>query len=77
MVVNFPDIPYYSSSCNQYTLTTQVVIYETTNVVEIYLEDRTDACSTWNDGNAVIGLQNQDGTDGITPPERNTGNWAR
>ena len=76
MVVNFPDIPYYSSSCNQYTLTTQVVIYETTNVVEIYLEDRTNACSTWNDGNAVIGLQNQDGTDGITPPERNTGNWA-
>ena len=76
MVVNFPDIPYYSSSCNQYTFTTQIVIYETTNVIEIYLEDRTDACPTWNNGNAVIGLQNQNGTDGITPPDRNTGNWS-
>ncbi len=76
MVVNFPNIPYYSSICNQYTLTTQIVIYETTNVIEIYLEDRTDACPTWNNGNAVIGLQNQNGTNGITPPERNTGNWS-
>jgi gliding motility-associated-like protein len=75
-VVNFPDIPYYSPSCNQYTFTTQIVIYETTNVIEIYLEDRTDACPTWNNGNAVIGLQNQNGTNGITPPERNTGNWS-
>lgn len=76
MVVNFPGIPYFSSSCNQYKLTSQVVIYETTNVVEVYVEDRTDACPTWNDGNAVIGIQNQDGTQGFTPPERNTGNWS-
>ena len=76
MVVNFPNIPYFSSICNQYTLTTQIVIYETTNIIEIYLEDRTDACPTWNNGNAVIGLQNQNGTNGITPPERNTGNWS-
>ena len=76
MVVNFPDIPYFSISCNQYTFTTQIVMYETTNVIEIYLEDRTDACPTWNNGNAVIGLQNQNGTNGITPPERNTGNWS-
>ncbi len=76
MVVNFPGIPYYSSSCNQYKLTSQVVIYETTNVVEVYVEDRTDACPSWNDGNAVLGIQNQDGTQGYTPPGRNTGNWS-
>ena len=39
MVVNFPDIPYFSTSCNQYTFTTQIVMYETTNVIEIYLEE--------------------------------------
>ena len=55
-------------------MTTQIVIYETTNVVEIYLENRSDACSNWNSGNAVIGLQNQNGTDGISAPNRNTGN---
>ena len=74
MVVNFPDIPYFS--CNSLSMTTQIVIYETTNVVEVYLEDRSDQCPNWNSGNAVIGVQNQTGTDGFTPPGRNTGNWA-
>ena len=74
MVVNFPDVPYFS--CNQLDMTTQIVIYETTNVIEIYLENRSDQCSNWNDGNAVIGLQNQNGTEGIVAPGRNTGNWS-
>ena len=74
MVVNFPVIPYFS--CEDLNMTTQIVIYETTNVVEIYLENRSDACSNWNSGNAVIGLQNQNGTEGISAPNRNTGNWS-
>ncbi|MDC8000980.1 gliding motility-associated C-terminal domain-containing protein [Aequorivita todarodis] len=73
MVVNFPGIPYFD--CNNLSLTSQIVIYETTNVVEVYVEDRPDGC-TWNDGNAVLGIQNQNGTVGYTAPGRNTGNWA-
>lgn len=73
MVVNFPDIPYFS--CNNQKLTSQVVIYETTNVVEVYVENRPNGCS-WNDGNAVLGIQNQNGTLGYTAPARNTGDWA-
>ncbi len=73
MVVNFPNIPYFS--CNNLTLTSQIVIYETTNVVEIYVEDRPNGCS-WNDGNAVLGIQNQNGTVGYTAPGRNTGDWS-
>lgn len=73
MVVNFPGVPYYS--CNDLELTSQVVIYETTNVVEVYVQERSDQCS-WNDGNAVIGIQNEGGSQGYTPPERNTGNWS-
>ena len=74
MVVNFPVIPYFS--CEDLNMTTQIVIYETTNVVEIYLENRSDACSNWNSGNAVNGLQNQNGTEGVSAPNRNTGNWS-
>ena len=73
MVVNFPGIPYYG--CNELTLTSQVVIYETTNVVEVYVKDRPNNCY-WNDGNAVIGIQNLNGTQGYTPEGRNTGDWA-
>lgn len=76
MVVNYNDIPYYSANCNQYTMTTQIVMYETTNVVEIYLTDRTNQCTTWNNGNAVLGIQNQGGTQATVAPGRNTGNWV-
>jgi gliding motility-associated-like protein len=74
MVINFPDVPYFS--CNNLIMTSQIVMYETTNVIEVYIEERSDQCSTWNDGLAIIGIQNQDGTVGFTPPGRNTGNWA-
>jgi gliding motility-associated-like protein len=74
MVINFPNVPYFS--CTDLSMTTQIVIYETTNVVEVYLESRSDQCPTWNSGNAVLGLQNQDGTQGIVAPGRQTGNWA-
>lgn len=75
MVVNFPGIPYFGSACSGLDLTSQVVIYETTNVIEVYVENRPAGCS-WNDGNAVLGIQNQDGTLGYTPPGRNTGDWS-
>jgi gliding motility-associated-like protein len=74
MVVNFPEIPYFS--CNSLTMTTQIVMYETTNVVEVYLENRSDQCPNWNDGNAALGIQNQDASVGFVAPGRNTGNWA-
>ena len=75
MVVSFPGITYFGSSCSGMKLTSQVVLYETTNVVEVYIQDRPGGC-TWNDGNAVIGIQNQDGTIGESAPGRNTGNWS-
>jgi gliding motility-associated-like protein len=74
MVINFPDVPYFS--CNNLIMTSQIVMYETTNVIEVYIEERSDQCPTWNDGLAIIGIQNQDGSVGFTPPGRNTGNWA-
>lgn len=72
MVINFPTIPYYG--CNSMSLTSQVVLYETTNVVEIYVENRPSGCY-WQDGVAVLGIQNQTGTQGYTPPGRNTSDW--
>lgn len=68
LVVNFPDIPYFGSACVGMRMTSQIVIYETTNVIEVYIEDRPSGCS-WNSGNAVIGIQNIGGSQGITPPE--------
>lgn len=72
-VINFADVAHYD--CNDIETTQQIVLYETTNVIEVYIKDK-PTCTSWNDGNAVIGIQNEDGTIGYTPPGRNTGDWS-
>ncbi|MBC8265666.1 MAG: gliding motility-associated C-terminal domain-containing protein [Flavobacteriales bacterium] len=72
-VVNYNNVPHYS--CNSITTTQQIVLYETTNVIEVYINDK-PTCNGWNSGNAVIGIQNIAGTIGYTPPGRNTGSWT-
>lgn len=70
-VVNFYENPQFS--CNDLISTSQVVIYETTNIIEVYIRDK-PACLTWNDGLAVIGVINQAGDVGVAAPDRDTNN---
>ena len=75
LVVSFSDVPLYSSSC--YALggqTYQIVMYEITNIIEVYVYKR-DSCSSFNSGKGVIGLINEDHTAGTFPPGRNIGTW--
>jgi len=72
-VVNYNNVPHFS--CNSIITTQQIVLYETTNVIEVYIDDK-PTCNGWNSGNAVIGIQNIAGTIGYTPPNRNTGSWT-
>lgn len=72
-VVTFYELAHFS--CNNLRSTHMMVLYETTNVIDVYVEKK-QTCFNWNDGNAVIGIQNQNGTQGIAAPGRNTGNWT-
>ncbi len=72
-VVNFDDVCHFS--CTNIRSTTQVVMYETTNAIEVYVQDK-PTCFGWNSGNALIGLQNAAGTQGVVAPGRQTGPWS-
>ena len=72
-VVNFSNVAHFS--CTNLLTTQQIVIYETTNAIEVYIENK-PTCTTWNSGNALIGIQNIGATQGICPPNRNTGPWS-
>lgn len=74
-VVNYYNIAQYSCNLTVPLQTSQIVLYETSNVIEVYVENRV-ACTTWNGGRAVIGLQNATGTIAHFPPGRNTGQWT-
>ena len=73
-VLSFNNIKLFS--CTEIrTFSSMIVLYEGTNIIDIYIRDA-PTCTSWNDGNGLIGLQNSDGTAGITPPGRNTGPWT-
>lgn len=72
-VISFNDVCHYQ--CTNIRSSSQIVIYETTNVVEVYIGDK-PVCNSWNAGNAVIGIQNASGTRGIVANNRQTTSWT-
>ena len=73
-VVNFNQVWHFGLDCNQYTSTSQIILYESSNTIDINIFDK-PVCTDWNDGLAVVGIQNIDDTIAFTSPDRNTGVW--
>ncbi|MDI1256496.1 MAG: T9SS type A sorting domain-containing protein [Flavobacterium sp.] len=74
-VANFNELPVYQCNGDVGLQTTQIILMETSNIIEIYVKNRT-ACNSWQNGVGVLGLQNQSGTMATVPEGRNTGNWS-
>jgi gliding motility-associated-like protein len=55
--------------------TSQIVLYETTNVIEIYIQTK-DVLHAWNGGKAVEGIENNSATVAYTVPGRNATEWT-
>lgn len=53
----------------------QIVLHETTNVIEVFIDKKPLPCPTRKFANALIGVINNDGTAGVSPATRNTGVW--
>jgi gliding motility-associated-like protein len=53
----------------------QIVLHETTNIIDVFVDKKLTPCPTRKFENALIGVINNDGTQGISPASRNTGVW--
>lgn len=72
-VVTFNNVCHFS--CTTLKTKQHIVLYETSNIIDVIIENK-PTCTTWNSGNALIGLQNAAGTIAYVPPGRNTGPWS-
>jgi len=72
-VVSYDNVAHYS--CTTMHTTQRIVLYETSNVIDVQI-DQKDTCTGWNNGNALIGIQNIAGDYAVVPPGRNTGPWG-
>jgi len=68
LAVSFFEVPMFS--CTTLEATHMAVMYETTNVIDIYIRD-SPTCA-FNSYSAVVGIQNDAGTTAFVPPGRNT-----
>ncbi len=72
LVVSWVNVPSYScGGANN----VQIIIYESTNVVETHLTNKNN-CPGWNSGAGVHGLHNLAGTVAFTVPGRNASAWT-
>jgi hypothetical protein len=66
LVASWNDIPMYSAACNSIYYTGMIVLYENSNVIDVYVKEK-NICATWNGGNAIVGIQNAAGTAAVFP----------
>src|SRR5690606_3331304 len=75
-VVSFANMPTYNLAADYCTLvqennqTSQIVLYETTNVIEVNVEN-SNGCPLDARGRGIIGINNPTGTEAYTAPGRN------
>ncbi|TGD56897.1 GEVED domain-containing protein [Flavobacterium humi] len=68
LVASWKDVPMFSDNSLLYT--GMMVLYENTNVIEVYIKEK-KVDGTWNGGNAIVGVQNATGTQAVVAPNRN------
>ncbi|CAN5901852.1 hypothetical protein BH11BAC7_BH11BAC7_23600 [soil metagenome] len=75
-VVNWNDVAMFGNGCGALTSSSQVVLHESTNLIEIFIREKS-VCAAWNNGAAIEGLQNASGTFATIYPGRNFPvNWS-
>lgn len=72
-IINFDNLKQYGP--DRIYSSSQIVLYETFNIIDIYVGNKSKNPNTTKDKNALIGLINSNGYIGISPPGRNRGDW--
>ncbi|MFN8243766.1 MAG: gliding motility-associated C-terminal domain-containing protein [Ferruginibacter sp.] len=72
-ILSFYHVPLYSSNaltCGQLNLNThQIILYESTGIIEVMIQNK-QICSVWNNGKAMVGIQDMTQLNGMTVPTR-------
>lgn len=74
-IASYNDVPYFGSSCTAPRATHQMVLYENTGVIEVYIQDK-PYCTEWNDGLGILGVQDQSRTKAVAAPGKNATIWG-
>ena len=69
-ILNYFKIPLFSGTCNNLINNThQIILYESTGIIDVNIFDK-QICTSWNQGRAMVGLQNYDRNSAVMAPGR-------
>jgi gliding motility-associated-like protein len=71
-ILSFYKVPLFNCSA-QIENTHQIVLYEGLGIVEVFINSK-EICTTWNQGRAMVGMQDYNRTSGIMAPGRAASN---
>lgn len=69
LVASWNNVPLFGDNSQFYT--GMMVLYENSNIIEVYIKDKPIDPGSWNDNNAIVGIQNASGTMAAVAPGRN------
>ena len=72
LVVSWINVPFFS--CTSVTGTFHIVLYESTNVIEVHIQNK-QFCA-WANGTATQGIQNANATQAVAVAGRNSSQWT-
>ena len=64
------------AGCATVNSTSQIVLHEGTNIIDVFVENKPSPCSTAKFPNTLIGILDETGNSGYSPITRNTGIWT-
>ena len=73
LIASYSNIPYFSCTTTMFA-THQMVLYESTGIIEVYIKDK-PVCSGWNSGLAILGIQGT-GSQALAAPGYNATVWG-
>jgi gliding motility-associated-like protein len=74
-VASYNDVPYFGGLCTVPRATHQMVLYESTGVIEVYIHDK-PFCTDWNGGRAILGVQDETQTRAVAAANKNATVWG-
>ncbi len=74
-IASYNEVKYFGTNCNTFFATHQMVMYESTGIIEVYIKDK-PVCTDWNDGLAILGIQDETRTKAVAAAGKNATTWG-
>jgi gliding motility-associated-like protein len=74
-IASYNDVPYFGTGCTTQRATHEMVLYEGTGIVEVYIHDK-PFCTAWNSGLTILGMQDGTRTQAIAATGKNATVWG-